>query len=158
MNVASWLVWGFGATVVLTTLLAVAQGLRLTRMSVPFILGTMVTANRDRARFFGIGMHLVNGWLFGLLYVAIFHVWHAAGLLMGVTIGLVHSLFVLVVALPALPAIHPRMASEERGPTPTRALEPPGFLALHYGYATPVAVVIAHVVYGALLGVLYHNA
>lgn len=158
MNVAAWAVWGFGATVVLTTVLVAAQGLRLTRLSVPFLLGTMVTDSRDRARLLGVAMHLVNGWLFALVYVAAFHVHHGAGFLLGALIGVVHGLFVLVVALPALPAIHPRMASEERGPTPTRALEPPGFLALHYGYATPLTVMIAHVVYGGLLGVLYHTA
>jgi hypothetical protein len=51
-----------------------------------------------------------------------------------------------------LPALHPRMANEQRGPTPTRQLEPPGFLALNYGYRTPLSVVLAHVLYGAVLG------
>jgi len=31
-----------------------------------------------------------------------------------------------------LPGLHLRMASEQRGPEPTRQLEPPGFLALNY--------------------------
>src|SRR5581483_11955741 len=70
----------------------------------------------------------------------------------GAAIGLVHSLFVLAAALPVLPALHPRMASEQSGPTPTRQLEPPGFLALNYGYRTPLSVVLAHLLYGAILG------
>ena len=47
------------------------------------------------------------------------------------------------------------MASEQRGPTPTRLLEPPGFLALHYGRRTPVIVLAGHAVYGAILGGFY---
>jgi hypothetical protein len=51
--------------------------------------------------------------------------------------------YVLVVAMPALPAIHPRMASEQDGPTPTRQLEPPGVMALNYGRRTPISVILA---------------
>ena len=43
------------------------------------------------------------------------------------------------------------MASELQGPTTVRLLEPPGFLALHYGVQTPVSVVIAHLAFGLLL-------
>jgi len=50
---------------------------------------------------------------------------------------------------------HPRMATEQRGPEPTRQLEPPGFLAMNYGRRTPVSVIIAHLVYGAVLGAFY---
>ena len=47
------------------------------------------------------------------------------------------------------------MAGEEHGPTVVRQLEPPGFLALNYGATTPVAIVLAHVVFGAILGLMY---
>jgi hypothetical protein len=154
MNVASWAVWGFAATVALTIVQTAASGLGLTRMNIPYLLGTMITPHRDRAKFAGVLVHLVNGWLFALIYVAAFHQWRATAM-NGAVIGLVHSLFVLCAAIPVLPAIHPRMASDERGPTPTRALEPPGFLASHYGWPTPIAVVIAHIVYGAILGAFY---
>jgi hypothetical protein len=33
-----------------------------------------------------------------------------------------------------------------------KALEPPGFMALNYGYATPVTTLAAHALYGAVLG------
>ena len=56
---------------------------------------------------------------------------------------------------PALPAMHPRMASEQDGPTPTKQLEPPGFMALNYGRRTPIAVILSHIVYGAILGAFY---
>jgi len=155
VNVASWLLWGFVGTIVLTTIMAGSQSLGLTRMNIPYLLGTMFTANRDRAKVLGVGIHLVMGWLFALLYAAAFHAWGVATWWHGAVIGLVHSTFLLVVGMPVLPGIHPRMASEHHGPTPTRQLEPPGLLALHYGVRTPISVVLAHLIYGVILGAFY---
>jgi hypothetical protein len=53
MNVGSWLLWGFVSTVVLTAILAGSQGLGMTRMNIPYLLGTMFTPNRDRAKLYG---------------------------------------------------------------------------------------------------------
>jgi hypothetical protein len=47
------------------------------------------------------------------------------------------------------------MASEQQGPTVVRQLEPPGILALNYGYQTPLAVLLAHVAFGMVLGAFY---
>ncbi len=157
MSLAGWLLWGFLSTVLLTVFMSLSQALGLTRMSLPYLLGTLATPDRDRARLVGIGVHVLNGWLFSLLYVAIFHALGRAGVLVGTTIGLCHALFVLVVGMPALPGLHPRMASETRGPTVVRQLEPPGFLALHYGVQTPLVVLVAHLIFGAFLGALYRG-
>jgi len=153
----SWsgsLLAGFAGTLVLTTLEAGAQQLNLTRMSVPYLLGTAFTRSRDRAKVIGFFTHLVNGQLFALLYVAIFHALGQGGVLRGAFVGLVHSAVVLLVVMPLLPSIHPRMASLHQGPTNLRQLEPPGPFALHYGVSTPVVVVLSHVVFGALVGAL----
>ena len=56
---------------------------------------------------------------------------------------------------PILPALHPRMANEQYGPTIVRQLEPPGFLGLHYGWRTPLSVLLAHAIFGAILGAFY---
>ena len=158
MNWPSTALWGFVGTVALTTLLAGGQALGLTRMSFPFMLGTMLTANRDRATAVGFGLHFLNGWLFAFIYTAAFESWGRVAWWLGSLIGVVQALFILGVAMPLLPALHPRMASEQQGPTPTMQLEPPGFLALHYGRRTPLAVLLAHIAYGALLGMFYHLA
>ena len=50
------------------------------------------------------------------------------------------------------------MASELRGPTVARQLEPPGFLALNYGARTPISMLIAHLAFGAMLGGFYSPA
>jgi hypothetical protein len=155
MNVPGVLLWGFVATVVLTTVMSAAQGWGLSRMSLPFILGTMVTPNRDRAPLIGFLIHLVNGWLFAFVYALAFESWGRVAWWAGAGVGLVHGLAVVVAVLPLLPGLHPRMASQHRGPEPTRALEPPGFLGLNYGRRTPLIALLAHAVYGAILGAFY---
>ncbi|HEY9514243.1 MAG TPA: hypothetical protein VIQ74_01085 [Gemmatimonadaceae bacterium] len=158
MNIASVLLWGFVATVVLTTMLSAGQGLGLSRMSIPFIVGTMFTPDRSRAGMIGFLVHFVNGWIFALLYALAFESWHRATWWLGAGIGLVHGLAVLVALMPVLPGFHPRMASEQRGPEPTRELEPPGFMALNYGRQTPLITILAHLVYGGILGAFYQLA
>jgi hypothetical protein len=155
MNVSSWLLWGFVATLMLTIVLAGSQGLHLTRLSIPYLLGTIFTPSRDHAKIVGVCVHIANGLLFSLLYVAAFEAWQRATWWLGATIGLVHASVVLTVGMQALPGLHPRMADEQRGPTVTKQLEPPGFLALNYGLRTPIFVLAAHVVFGAVLGAFY---
>src|SRR5688572_8193180 len=130
MNWAGWLLWGFASTVVLTSILSASQGMGITRMSIPYLLGTMFTPNRDRAKLLGSMVHFANGWLFSLIYVAGFHAWNEATWWLGALVGLVHATFVLTVLMAILPALHPRMANEQQGPSVVRQLEPPGFLAL----------------------------
>ncbi|HKO30868.1 MAG TPA: hypothetical protein VJU54_06995 [Nitrospiraceae bacterium] len=155
MNIPDVLLWGLLATGLLTTLLRASHALHLTRMDVPFLLGTMVTSNRDRAKVLGFFIHFFNGWWMALLYAAFFHGIGLATWWLGALMGLAHAAFVLIVVLPLLPGAHPRMASEYQGPDPTRLLEPPGFLAMNYGYQTPLATIVAHVAYGTVLGSFY---
>jgi hypothetical protein len=158
MSWTSWLVWGFVATAVLTTLMAGSEGLGITRMNIPHMLGTMFTPNRDRAKVHGVVLHFLNGWAFSIVYIVAFHTAHIFTWWFGALLGFLHGAFVAAVALPVMPGVHPRMASELRGPTVARQLEPPGFLGLNYGVRTPISVLIAHVAFGALLGALYSPA
>ena len=155
MNVGSWLLWGFAATVVLTTISSTLQGMGLTRMNIPYMLGTIFTPNRDKAKLYGFWIHLAAGWLFSLVYIFVFQSLGAAGWWRGAVIGIVHAMFVLVVVMGLMPGIHPHMASEQHGPEAQNALEPPGFLALNYGVRTPIAVLLSHAVFGAILGLFY---
>jgi hypothetical protein len=156
MNWSSWLLWGFLATIILTTISSAAQGLGLTRMNFPYMLGTIFTPDRDRAKLYGFFAHLGFGWVFSFVYVVIFQSLGAAGWWRGLLIGILHSFFVLIIIMALLPGLHPRMASEQYGPTSKNMLEPPGFLALHYGARTPLAVILSHAIFGAILGAFYH--
>jgi hypothetical protein len=147
------IVGGLAGTLVLTTLLRAASELGLTRMDIPFLLGTAVTADRVRAKAFGYALHFVFGLVFALAYYAVFVVIDRSGFLLGALFGLVHALFAgsaLVNVL--LPVVHPRMGTgfHAAGSAPT--LEPPGFLLLNYGSQTPLATIVAHVAYGSIVG------
>lgn len=155
MNLPNILLWGFVATIVLSTITEASRGLGWSRMSLPFMVGTMFTSNYDRAVPIGFLVHFVNGWVFALLYALVFESWHRATWWIGGGIGLIQGIAVLVLLMPLLPLMHPRMASERSGPEPTRALEPPGFLALNYGRRTPLFTILGHVVYGMILGGFY---
>ena len=152
------MIWGAVAggivgTVVLTTLLRAASELGLTRMDIPFLLGTALTADRVRAKALGYALQFVFGLLFALGYYAVFAAVGHAGFLVGAGFGLLHGLFAgsaLVNVL--LPAVHPRMGSGFDAAGSTPLLEPPGFLLVNYGRQTPVATLVAHVAYGAIVG------
>jgi hypothetical protein len=143
------------ATMVLTTCLAASQWLGLSRLSLPLVLGAALTPDRRRANLYGFILHLINSWLFALLYGLAFESLRRATWWLGALFGLVQALFILAVVMPLLPFMHPRMASEDHGPDPTRQLEPPGFLALNYGRNTPAATILAHLLFGAILGAFY---
>jgi len=155
MNLPSILTWGLAATIVLTTLSIAAQSLGFTRIDIPFIVGTMFTPNRDRAKVLGLGMHIINGWIFALVYAFAFESRHMTSWWFGGMIGAVQGMFIVVVLLPVLPGLHPRMVSDFRGPEPTRLLEPPGIFTTNYGIKTPFVLLFAHMVYGVVLGMFY---
>lgn len=155
MNLPSILLWGFVATVVHTTVSASLQRLGLTRMSLPFILGTIITPDRDRAMLWGTAVHMLNGWLFSALYALVFEALHHTSWWLGALMGVGHGLFVLAVVMPLIPSAHPRMVSEYVGPAPNRRLQPPGYMALNYGRRTPIVLLLGHAGFGMILGSFY---
>jgi hypothetical protein len=156
MNWASWMLWGFVATLIMTTFEAGSQELGLTRVDFPYLIGTIFTPDRDRAKVYGFVAHVLNGWVISLIYVFIFEALQRASWWIGGVIGIIHALFVLMVVLWMMPGLHPRMASEQHGPTATRQLEPPGVFGLNYGIRTPVSVIVSHILFGLILGGFYH--
>ena len=151
MDWLGWLTFGFVATAVLTGIMVGAQLARQTRMDLPTMLGTLFSPDLDRARVPGILIHFVNGQIFGLFYASAFALMGRSGWLLGAAFGLVHGLLALSVIIPALPSIHPRMASERAG-LKFALLEPPALFAQNYGRRTAAVTLLAHVVYGAILG------
>jgi hypothetical protein len=154
MDWAGWAVFGLVATTALTAVLIAAQMAGLTRLDLPLVLGTTVTEDPDKARVAGFFMHLIAGQGFALGYASIFALVGEARWWLGALLGGLHVAIALLVLLPLLPGVHPRMASHRAGPASTAALEPPGLLALNYGTQTPAVSVAAHLVYGAVLGLL----
>ena len=147
------LVGGLLGTVVLTTMLRAASELRLTRMDIPFLLGTAFSGDRRRAKAIGYLLHFLAGLVFALVYWAAFSVLDEASWWLGGLFGLVHAAFAgaaLVNVL--LPVVHPLMGSNTTSARSTPLLEPPGFMLVNYGSRTPVVSVAAHVAYGMIVG------
>ena len=112
MSVWAAAIGGLAGTLVLTTVLRAASELRLTRIDLPFLLGTVVTADRQRAKLIGYLLHLVAGFLFSLAYYIGFVGLGRAGWLLGAAFGVIHGLFAMTTLVNVLlPVIHPRMAS-----------------------------------------------
>ena len=151
-NLGRLLLWGLVATTAMTTILQGSQGLGLSRLNMPFLAGTLFTANRSHAVVIGFIAYTIGGWLFAMLYFAFFASIGRASWWLGLLLGCLHGIVLLIAVLPLLPHAHPHMASEYDGPRSTHVLEPPGFLGLNYGYATPLTTLLAQAVYGATLG------
>ncbi len=153
MTVWAALAGGFVGTLVLTTILRAASELRMTRIDLPFLLGTAFTADRQHAKALGYGLHFVAGLSFALVYYAIFVGIDAAGWWIGAVFGLVHAVFASTALVNILlPLVHPRMGSSLTAAPSTALLETPGFLMLNYGVQTPLVTIVAHVAYGTLVG------
>jgi hypothetical protein len=147
------LVGGVVGTIVLTTTLRAASELGLTRMDLPFLLGTAVTPDRARAKLIGYVLHFVSGIVFALGYWAVFAATGVSGAWIGALLGLVHGLFAgtaLVSVL--LPVVHPRMGTGFDAAGDAPLLEPPGFMLVNYGRQTQLAMIVAHIAYGAIVG------
>lgn len=153
MSIWGALAGGFAGTLVLTTALRAASELHLTRIDLPFLLGTAFAVDRVRAKALGYALHFVAGEVFALLYFSIFVAIHQSGWWLGAAFGLVHGLFAgtaLVNIL--LPLVHPRMGTPFTAAGSVSLLEPPGFMMLNYGVRTPLVTLLVHVGYGAIVG------
>ena len=153
MTVWGALVGGVVGTLVLSTALRGASELRLTRIDIPFLLGTAFTEDRVRAKALGYLLHLLFGIVFALGYWAIFEAIGESGWWLGALFGFLHGLFSATVLVNVLlPLVHPRMATPLTAADSTPLLEPPGFLMRNYGRRTPLVTLAAHVAYGTIVG------
>src|SRR3954464_9576173 len=108
VSIGYFVLWGLIATLAMTTILQGSQGLGLSRLSLPFLIGTFFTGDRRLAFVLGFIAYTIGGWLFAFIYyftfasVGIYTWWF------GALAGFVHGIFLLVCALPLLPFAHPR--------------------------------------------------
>jgi hypothetical protein len=87
MSICGALAGGFAGTLVLITILRAASELRLTRIDLPFLLGTALTANRLRAKALGYALHFLAGFGFAVVYYTIFVAIDRSGSWFGATMG-----------------------------------------------------------------------
>jgi len=144
---------GLLGTVVMTTMLRAASELGITRMDLPFLLGTAVTDNRRRARIYGHLAHFGLGLVFALGYAFVFDATRRTGWEIGLVIGVVHASFVATTLVNViLPIVHSRIGTPETGADEVALLEAPGFMMLNYGRSTFLVTLLGHMAYGATVG------
>lgn len=146
---------GFIGTLVLTTIVRAAGEMGLTRMDLAFLLGTIVTENRRKAKAIGYLFHFLLGLAFALMYVAFFEIVGRSSWWVGALLGALQALFVSTVLVnELLPVVHPRMATTDTAANQYALIEPPGFLMRNYGRNTFLVTLVAHIAYGAIIGAL----
>ena len=149
----SALAGGFIGTMLLTTIVRAASELGWTRMDLAFLLGTMVTDHRRKAKAMGYALFFAFGLAFALVYAACFAAIGTTGWRLGALFGALHAVFVCTVVVNVLlPVVHPRIGTPETAADEVALVEPPGFLMLNYGRSTFLITLAAHIAYGIILG------
>jgi hypothetical protein len=144
---------GIVGTLVLTTVLRAASEFKLTRIDLPFLLGSAFVADRGAAKALGYVLHFVAGMLFAVGYFVVFWTLDMSGAVFGALLGALHALFAATALVNILlPIVHPRMGDASSGSHTISLLEPPGFLMRNYGVGTPLVMLVAHIAYGAIIG------
>ena len=154
MNIWGTMAGAFVGTLVLTTVLRTASELNLTRIDLPFLLGTALTPDRTRAKAIGYAAHLVMGLIFAMGYYALFAALGRHDWWLGTMFGLGQALFAGTVLINVLlPLVHPRMGNPQSDSSTVALLEPPGFMARNYGLQTTTVSLVAHMFYGTIIAV-----
>ena len=149
----SALAGGFIGTMLLTTIVRAASEIGWTRMDLAFLLGTMITDHRRKAKAMGYALFFAFGLAFALVYAACFAAIGSAGWRLGALFGALHAVFVCTVVVNVLlPVVHPRIGTPETAADEVALVEPPGFLMLNYGRSTFLITLAAHIAYGIILG------
>jgi hypothetical protein len=144
---------GLLGTLVLTTLVRVASEVGWTRMDLALLLGTTVTQDRRRARAVGYVFHVLLGLAFAFAYGGVFRLLGWSSWWLGALFGAVHAVFVGTVIINVLlPVVHPFMGTPDTAASEPALIEPPGFLMLNYGRNTFLVSLVAHVMFGAIVG------
>jgi hypothetical protein len=153
--IASALAGGVIGTLAMATIIKAAAEAGMTRMDLALLLGTAVTDNRRKARALGYVFHFILGVAFAEAYGAFFAIVGHASWRLGALLGALHALFTATVLVSVLlPVVHPRMATSDTAANDITLIEPPGFLMLNYGRSTFLVTLVAHIVYGALVGLI----
>jgi len=166
LQVVPTLVAGFAGVLAMSILMRMATAMGMTRMPpIPLVLGAMMTDDAGKARTVGTVVHVLamGTIVFGLAYGGLFVAFGTAAVGAGALIGLVHGVLVGAVAIPMMPAVHPRMSSHPAGPgEPVVTMDgghlmltAPGTFTTGWGGMTPLGIAVAHTVYGVVVASVY---
>lgn len=147
MDVGKALVAGMTAGAVMSVILALARILGMP-VNMEMLLGTMAGLDAGfRTWLLGFAFHLAISATIGVIYAAGFDgVTHRAGALIGMGFSLFHIAFAGIIV-----GVLPELAPRTPAPVP-----PPGPFFSNLGLGAVFLFVLVHVVYGGIVGVLYH--
>jgi uncharacterized membrane protein YagU involved in acid resistance len=124
-------------------------------MDLAFMLGTIVTEDRRRARAVGYVFHFLIGLVFALGYGAFFAIVGHSSWWVGALLGALQAVFTATVLVnEILPVVHPRMGTFDTAANEFALIEPPGFLMRNYGRNTFLVMLVAHIAYGWIIGAI----
>jgi len=139
------IIWGVVATVAFTLFSLMGMAMGMSRMDLLDLLGSIMAApHTPTARRIGAVIHHMNGallavaWAYGAALVGAPANW-ASALVWGVILWLLALLM-----LTTMGAVHPAITLGQQ--------DDPGPAATHFGRMTPVGSLLAHLVYGIVLG------
>lgn len=151
------LVAGFAATLVMTPLMQMGTAMGMTRMNMLEMLGSMFRRDAESARRLGLALHLSNGAAFGLVYAVVWWGLDPAperAWWLGLVFGGVHS-FVAMGMMPVMGAVHPRVDRSEPSSAGDVVLPPFGLGGIGFGSLTPVGILMGHLVFGLVWGLVF---
>jgi hypothetical protein len=137
------------ATAVMTGLMYMARAMGMP-MDMPRMLGLMFSGPENSGMVYGLGMvvHFMMGAIFAIIYALVFNLLGVdPSWLWGGVLGAVHGV-VAGVSLGMMPLMHPRMG-------PGKELPSPGMFGKDLGTMVPMGVIMLHVVFGIVVGIIY---
>jgi len=147
IDLTAAIVSGLAATFIFDIWAMLARATGLTTMRVENALGSIFTEGK-RMVFTGMLIHFAFGMGIALIYAAIFEQTGAVnGPLTGGIIGLLHGLIIGLIVLPMMGTLHPAMRAGR--------VEIPGFFAINKGSASPLYIMIGHLIFGSVIGAVY---
>jgi hypothetical protein len=125
------------------------------RMDMPLMLGTMFLPRGTAAWVLGLMLHLMMGAAFFVVYALLFDALAIESGIVGwaAAFGLVHGA-IAGMAMGMMPVMHPRMATAH-GSVGSEQVPNPGFFASSFGLMGPVAILMLHLVFGVVGGIIY---
>ncbi len=148
MDWGSAIVAGVLATAVMTILMYLGKAMGMP-MDMPRMLGLMfVGPGSGAVTTLGLVAHVMMGVIFAIIYGLLFNLFGIApGGQWGAIFGAAHGVLAGL-AFGMMPALHPRMGDGEELPAP-------GVFGHNLGAAVPIAIIVLHVVFGAVVGGVY---
>ena len=147
-------IWaGFVGAIAMLGVIYMGLASGMTSMNLLRTLGTMAVPKASNPVIYGIGlmMHLMMGAGFGLVHAGLLHAVdpasEGAAAAYGALFGGVHGVIVALTMPVILTMMHPLVRSGD--------LPEPGVALTRLGKMTPVGIVMAHVVFGLVVGAIY---